>query len=105
MKRSAYLLAKNPLVVAALLVLAFWVLTAIFGPSLISHGYAEMDMDHQMSPPLAGGHALGTDALGRDILARIVYGSRSILTIALLTSLLSSVAGVAIGFSAGYSAA
>jgi len=64
--------------------------------------YSQMDIDYQMAPPGEEGHLLGTDALGRDILARIITGSRSILTVALLTSLFSTLAGVIIGFSAGY---
>jgi peptide/nickel transport system permease protein len=61
-----------------------------------------IDREHQMVSMGVNGHLLGTDHLGRDILARVVYGSRSILTVALLTSVLSTAMGVLIGFSAGY---
>jgi peptide/nickel transport system permease protein len=102
MDRIRYLVGKNPLVFPALLILALWILAAAFGPSIMPFSYTDMDMDAQMAPPMSGGHPLGTDALGRDILSRIVYGSRSILTVALMTSLLSSLTGVLIGFTAGY---
>jgi len=102
MKRLMHLLRDNPLVFAAAFVLIFWVFMAFFGPSIMSHSYSAMDMDFQMAEPGVNGHLLGTDALGRDLLSRIVYGSRSILTIALMTSLLSSIAGIIIGFTAGY---
>jgi peptide/nickel transport system permease protein len=95
-------LKKTPRAIFGLTVLLLWILIAIFGPSLVSWSYTQMDMEHQMVSPGQGGHLLGTDSLGRDVLARIVYGSRSILTVALLTSLLSSVAGILIGFMAGY---
>jgi peptide/nickel transport system permease protein len=86
----------------ALFIMVFWLLAAFIGPSLMAYGYSSMDMDNQMAAPGISGHLLGTDALGRDILSRIVFGSRSILTIALMTSVLSSIAGILIGFTAGY---
>ncbi len=95
-------LKKSPRAIFGLTVLLLWILIAVFGPSLVSWSYTQMDMEHQMVSPGNGGHLFGTDSLGRDILARIVYGSRSILTVALLTSLLSSIAGILIGFTAGY---
>ena len=102
MKRLLFLLRQHPLAVFGILVLVFWVLAALFGPDLVPFTYTQMDTDYQMTAPGEGGHLLGTDALGRDILARVLTGSRSILTVALLTSLFSTLAGVIIGFSAGY---
>lgn len=102
MKQLFYVAKRNPLIFPALLILIFWIFAALFGPQFTRFSYTEMDMDYQMAAPGTAGHFLGTDALGRDIWARIIYGSSSILTIALLTSLLSSLAGVIIGFSAGY---
>jgi len=102
MKRIMYIARHNPLIFPALFIMAFWLAAAVVGPSLTHFSYTGMDMDHQMTGPGVGGHLVGTDSLGRDIWARIVYGSRSILTIALLTSLFSSLAGVMLGFTAGY---
>jgi len=102
MKRTLLLLKQNSLAIAGLVVLVLWILIALFGPALLKFTYTQMDMDHQMAAPGEGGHFLGTDSLGRDVLARIVYGSRSILTVALMTSLFSSIAGIIIGFTAGY---
>ncbi len=102
MKRALLLLKKNPLAIAGITVLFLWILAAIFGPALLRFTYTQMDMSHQMASPGTAGHLLGTDSLGRDVLSRIVYGSRSILTVALMTSLLSSIAGIIIGFTAGY---
>lgn len=102
MNRTLYMLRRNPLAVLGALILLFWIAAAIFGPQLVPFTYTEMDQSHQIASPGEGGHLLGTDALGRDILSRIFTGSRSILTVALLTSLFSTLAGVIIGFSAGY---
>ncbi len=102
MNRALLLLKKNPFAIAGIALLVLWIFVAVFGPALLDYTYTQMDMEHQMAAPGQGGHLLGTDALGRDVLARIVYGSRSILTVALMTSLFSSIAGVIIGFTAGY---
>jgi len=102
MNRTLLLLKRNPLAIAGISLLVAWILIAIAGPSLVPFTYTGMDFDNQMVSPGTAGHLLGTDALGRDVLARIVYGSRSILTVALMTSLLSSIAGIIIGYTAGY---
>lgn len=102
MTRILYLIKKNPLVVLGVAVIILWVFAALFGPVLLPYTYTEMDGENQMVPPGTEGHLLGTDDLGRDVLARIVYGSRSILTVALLTSVFSTFAGIVIGFTAGY---
>lgn len=95
-------LRSNLRVIFGLAILLFWIVAAFLGPAIVPFSYTEMDMTSQMSPPGEGGHLLGTDDLGRDVFSRIIYGSRSILSVALMTSLLSSIAGVLIGFTAGY---
>ncbi len=95
-------LKKSPRAIAGIAILLIWIIAALIGPSLLPYTYTGMDMDNQMVAPGESGHLLGTDALGRDVFSRIIYGSRSILTIALMTSLLSSIAGIIIGFTAGY---
>jgi len=97
-----FLFKSHPLAILGIVVLIFWIVAAIVGPRFTGFTYSQLDIDHQMVRPGEGGHLLGTDALGRDILARILTGSRSILTVALLTSLISTLAGVIIGFTAGY---
>lgn len=102
MKRLMFLFRSYPLAILGIVVLIFWIVAAIVGPGFTGFTYSQLDIDHQMVRPGEGGHLLGTDALGRDILARILTGSRSILTVALLTSLFSTLAGVIVGFTAGY---
>ena len=102
MKRLLFLFKSYPLAFLGIAVILFWIVAALIGPGFVPFTYSQMDIDYQMAPPGEEGHLLGTDALGRDILARIITGSRSILTVALLTSLFSTLAGVIIGFSAGY---
>ncbi len=102
MKYFLFQLKKNPLAIVGITVLLLWVCIAIFGPFIVSHTHTAMDSTNQMTAPGKAGHLLGTDSMGRDILSRIVYGSRSILTVALMTSIVSTVLGILLGFIAGY---
>jgi peptide/nickel transport system permease protein len=102
MKRFMRHLKANRLVSLALAILLFWLIAALIGPALVPFTYTAIDSEHSLAPPGTVGHLLGTDSLGRDILSRILYGSRSIFAVALFTSLLSTATGVVVGFSAGY---
>jgi peptide/nickel transport system permease protein len=55
-----------------------------------------------LAPPLSRGHPLGADALGRDVFARVVHGSRTALSIGLAASLVLVAIGVALGAIAGF---
>ncbi len=102
MKYFLFQLKKHPLAIVGIAIIIFWLVLAFIGPQLVPYTYTAMDSNNQMAPPGTNGHLLGTDSLGRDILARIVYGSRSILMVALLTSILSTILGILAGFTAGY---
>ncbi len=102
MSNFLYQLKRNPLAIIGIAIIVLWILIAIFGPTLIPYSHTHIDSTNQMVRPGTNGHLLGTDALGRDLLARIVYGSRSILTVALLTSIVSTILGIIFGFVAGY---
>ncbi|MEM8577258.1 MAG: ABC transporter permease subunit [Pseudomonadota bacterium] len=82
----------------ALLVGAF-VALALLGPMLAPHDPVAIDIPSRLSGPSAD-FPLGTDALGRDILSRILYGARWSLGLAFLISLLSLLIGTAIGLMA-----
>ena len=60
------------------------------------------NLDRQFSPPLADGHLLGTDGVGRDMLSRAIHGARISLQLAFTAPFLSLLAGLALGLSAGY---
>ncbi|MGC4938095.1 ABC transporter permease [Kribbella sp. DT2] len=95
-------LARTPYVVIGL-----YVLVALIGPLVIHYDPVHTPLTDRLLAPGAhtesGGIALlGTDALGRDLLAQIVYGARTSLLIGLTTVLVASVVGVTIGVVVGY---
>ncbi len=83
-------------------ILAVFLLVSIF-PSFFLHFDAyTMDLGASFLPPGAGGHLLGTDNYGRDILARLAYGSRISLLIGFVVVAIASVVGTVLGLLAGY---
>ncbi len=69
---------------------------------LVAHGPTREDASAALLPPLAAGHPLGTDAVGRDVFARVVHGARTALGLGLAASLVLVVLGVAFGGLAGF---
>ena len=93
--------------VAGLVVIVLVILTAIFAHYVAPHGPAAQFRDHLLQPPfwMAGGSTdflLGTDAVGRDILSRIIYGARYSLMIGLIVVTLSLSVGILLGLVAGF---
>jgi peptide/nickel transport system permease protein len=82
-------------------ILVFWILSAIIGQSLTPKDpYAQSLIGANLAP--SGSHWFGTDQLGRDVFARVIAGSRDILIIAPLATLLGTVLGTALGLVTGY---
>ena len=81
--------------------LALVVLLALVGPLLVDDP-GEQDLLRRLAPPGSDGHLLGTDQLGRDVLARLVVGSRISVIVGITAALLSGIIGSAIGILAGY---
>src|SRR5690606_36047661 len=83
-------------------VLALLTVAAVVGPYLTPFPYDQINKDDVWLPPLTGGHLLGSDSLGRDLLARLLMGLRVSLAIGLVATVVSLVIGVAWGAVAGY---
>ena len=93
--------------VVSLGIITIFVLMAILAPLLSPGDPGEQSLRNRFKPPvwMEGGssrHLLGTDRLGRDMLSRIVWGSRVSLTAGVVTVLLASAFGAAVGLVAGY---
>jgi peptide/nickel transport system permease protein len=87
-------------------VLLLLVVAAIFAPQLAPYDPLHTSLTERLQPPaFAGGtdaHLLGTDKLGRDVLSRIIYGSRVSLSVSLLVILITSTIGTTLGILGGY---
>ncbi|MDH3198625.1 MAG: ABC transporter permease [Candidatus Krumholzibacteria bacterium] len=84
---------------AALVVLA--VGGAALAPLVAPHDPYEIRMDNALSPPSAA-HPLGTDAFGRDVASRALYGARFSLEVSVLARLIALAIGAFLGLAAGY---
>lgn len=92
----------NRLALLGLIILILLVLIAVFAPVLSPHDPFEQNLANRLAPIGTPGHVFGTDSLGRDILSRLIYGSRITLYIVGLVALIAPVAGLFIGTVAGY---
>lgn len=77
------------------------VLMTVFAPWLAPYDPLEIHMDIQLLAPCRA-HPLGTDALGRDVLSRVIYGGRASLLLAVVATACSMAVGLVIGILAGY---
>lgn len=93
-------LKKNKGAVVSLVVIAAIIIVAVLAPVIAPYSYDETGEQGFASPSRE--HLLGTDKLGRDILSRIIYGTRASLLIGLVSVLISAVIGIVIGALAGY---
>lgn len=87
-------------------ILALAVIVAVAAPLLAPWHYTEQSLLVRLAPPVwAGGtwaHPLGTDEIGRDVLSRLIYGTRVSLLIALAGTLIGAVLGTLLGFLAAH---
>jgi len=86
-----------------LAILLLWLLVVAFGPALLSQDGADMG-NADVFAPMGAQHWLGTDYLGRDMLARVIQGARYTVGIALLATLLASSIGTLLALLAAASA-
>ena len=96
----------NKAAIVAMAVLGLLLLVATVGPYLVSDPIAQ-SLSDRLTPPMwfEGGNAaypLGTDALGRDLLSRVVHGARISLLVATIALAASAVVGIMVGLLAGY---
>lgn len=97
----ARLCRENKLAVASAVLIALFALAAIFAPLLTPYSFDEMDLLNRLSAP-SRAHPLGTDEAGRDILTRMLYGSRVSLLVGVVPTIASMLLGAALGILAGY---
>lgn len=85
----------------AFIMLSFIILGSIFAPLLATHNPFEPDIASRLQGP-GWQHFFGTDALGRDMYSRILYGGRASMLLTLISSVLALSLGVAVGIAGGF---
>ncbi|MBS1301506.1 ABC transporter permease [Loktanella sp. SALINAS62] len=93
--------ARNPLAMLGAVIVGLLVLVAMFAPWLAPYSPTGQNLSMRLMPPSAE-NWLGTDELGRDILSRIIHGSRITLLIVVMVAVISAPLGLLIGAIAGY---
>ena len=95
-------LLRNPAAMIGLAILVIAVAVALFGPLLFPTSPWRMVQRPFLPPFKMAGFPLGTDALGRDVMAGIIYGARVSLLVGLISTLFSLAVGIPLGAMAGY---
>jgi len=94
-------IARNKSLLAGGLIISLIILVAVFAPFIAPHSPLDGNLRQSLSAP-SKTFLLGTDRQGRDILSRIIFGSRIALLIGLLTQAVNSVIGTILGVMAGF---
>ncbi len=94
-------LRRSPGAMIGLTLIVLLLLTAVLADVLASQGIDEQSLRDGLLPP-GGDHLLGTDEFGRDMLSRIIHGSRISLEVGIISTAISSAVGIALGVIAGY---
>jgi peptide/nickel transport system permease protein len=89
------------LVAGAVIILGI-ILMALFAGAIAPYGPFDQDTGPQLSPP-SSEHLMGTDNLQRDVFSRIIFGARTILGVAILAAIISSIVGIPLGLISGFS--
>lgn len=100
-------IVRHPIALLGGIVIILYILAAIFAPAITLHNAELGSLRNRLQPPVwvEGGtwtYPLGTDAQGRDLYTRIVYGARISLLVGLLSVGISVIVGLALGMVAGY---
>ncbi len=92
---------KNLNFMIGFLMLLSVILVAVFANQLAPYGYTDQGVGAQLAAP-SGQFIFGTDELGRDVLSRVIHGTRLTLWVAFLGATLQLVIGVTVGLACGY---
>jgi peptide/nickel transport system permease protein len=94
-------LRRYPATAIGATIVGFFLLMAVIGTWVAPYGYADQKLSERLQPPSAQ-HLLGTDQFGRDILSRILIGSRDVFIVAGSGTVLAVLLGLTLGLLAGY---
>src|SRR5437660_6170997 len=93
--------SRNPLAAIGVMLVALFLIFALFAPWIAPQDPAHIDLPTRLSRP-SSAHWCGTDELGRDILSRLIYGSRISMLVGSCVVAVSLAVGLIVGSLAGY---
>lgn len=96
-----YFLRRNPRMIVGGVIVIAWLLIAIFASVIAPYDPVKVDVANSLLPP-GPEHWLGTDDLGRDILSRVIFGSRISLSVGVISVTIGLLVGTSLGLAAGY---
>ncbi len=100
---SLGLLRESKAAIIGVALIAFWLLAAVFAPVVSPYDPNGQDFASLADPsPFQSTHLLGTDHIGRDMLSRVLWGSRTVFTVAPIAVAAAYIVGIALGMLAGY---
>jgi peptide/nickel transport system permease protein len=90
----------------SLFIIIFFALVAIFAPLIAPHDPIKVDIIKRLQPPVwqggLPGYILGTDQMGRDVLSRLIYGTRVSLQVGFFATIIAVILGAVLGIISGY---
>lgn len=92
---------RSPLGAPGAFIVACFLLVVIFAPYIAPYHYTEQDIPNRLEGP-SRQYLLGTDELGRDLLSRLIYGSRIALGVAIPSVAIALTGGILLGLISGY---
>ncbi|MCG8512842.1 MAG: ABC transporter permease [Halanaerobiales bacterium] len=101
LNHTLYLWRRNKLAIVGTVIIVLFLLIAALAPLLAPYSPSVQNLPNKLQAP-SWEHPFGTDDFGRDILSRVLYGSRIALQIVFIVTLISGILGVIIGITAGY---
>ena len=101
-KRLCDVLTASPIATFGGAIVLSWCLAALFAPWLATYSPTAQDLAASGEPGPSAKHWLGVDGLGRDILSRLIWGARTVLTVAPVAVLGAAILGSFLGLLAGY---
>nr|WP_246311790.1 ABC transporter permease [Leifsonia naganoensis] len=92
---------SNPKSATGLIILGVFILVAIFAPLIAPYDPQAQNLDETLQPP-SFQHLLGTTHIGQDVFSQLVYGTRGVLVVGFLATIMATIVAIAVGVTAGY---
>lgn len=100
-RHTVYLWKKTPLALVGTVIICLFLLVALFAPLLAPYDPIATDLSRKLEAP-SPAHPFGLDQFGRDVLSRVIMGTRIEVSIIVIISVISIVIGLIVGIVAGY---